>query len=659
MSTHRPQPKLPNWLVTNRNFVLLWFAYGVAAMGDHLSEMALLKERGGFDRADVTRVQALISFGFFLPFVLLGPVAGWWSDRFSRKYTMIAADVVRAVIVFNLVYIVRGLEHWLEPARFLDPNNILPPGGGWGDLSILLPLGFIGAIAAFFSPARQALLPTLVREDQLVRANAMINALGTIGTIVAAVLGGYLVSTIGPQANFHVNGGTFLASAVFVAFIAMSQTRAVESAPLEGVIAPVKAGFRYVWSHQTVRALILLATVFWACAGVVVAVTPAISNQLFPKDYTAAGSFRGVMVVGMVLGATVMTILGQSIPPQLAVLLSLAGASFWVAILCIAVWLHWGVVLTGACLVGIGGAGAALLVTIMASLQRFVPDQWRGRVSGVADMTTMGAMVIATGLLGIPNIPGLDRYVPLLLILTSALLLASCARAALRYLSDDEVGPVVGFIRLINRFFARFWLRLKREGHCTVPREGAVIIAANHTAGVDPMAIISECPHRLPSFIVAEEYYNVPVAHTLMKWGRCIPIDRKNPGKSFLTQTLRLLKDGGCLGIFPQGTFEEPGKEVPEAKSGVGVLALRTGATVIPCHISGTRYFDNPFLAFFVRHNVRIKFGPPVDLSAFAGREKDKAAPDEATALIWNAIEALAPAKVPDSAATSPANSGS
>src|SRR5262245_34306293 len=98
----RPQARLPDWLVQNRNFVLLWAAYGVAAIGDHLSEQALLKVSGGLHRPDVTRVQALMTFGFFLPFVFLGPFAGWWSDRFSRKTTMVVADLLRAGIVFNM-----------------------------------------------------------------------------------------------------------------------------------------------------------------------------------------------------------------------------------------------------------------------------------------------------------------------------------------------------------------------------------------------------------------------------------------------------------------------------------------------------------------------------------------------------------------------------
>ena len=101
-SASTSQASLPGLLINNRNFVLVWAAYGISALGEHLSEMALLKERGGFDRDDITRVQALLTFGFFLPFVLIGPFAGWWADRFSRKWTMIGADLVRAGIMISL-----------------------------------------------------------------------------------------------------------------------------------------------------------------------------------------------------------------------------------------------------------------------------------------------------------------------------------------------------------------------------------------------------------------------------------------------------------------------------------------------------------------------------------------------------------------------------
>ncbi|MGE3181606.1 MAG: hypothetical protein AB7N71_08245, partial [Phycisphaerae bacterium] len=86
---------LPGLVIRNRNFVLLWLAYGISAIGDHLSELALLRECGGMGRGDTTRVQALMQFGVFLPFVVIGPFAGWWADRFTRKWTMVASVVCR------------------------------------------------------------------------------------------------------------------------------------------------------------------------------------------------------------------------------------------------------------------------------------------------------------------------------------------------------------------------------------------------------------------------------------------------------------------------------------------------------------------------------------------------------------------------------------
>ncbi len=624
----KSRPALPDWLVLNANFVLLWCGYGVAAFGDHLSEIALLRERDALNRPDSTRVQALITFGFFLPFVLLGPLAGWWSDRFSRKFTMIAADVLRAVLVFNLGLIVPPLARWLEPH-------------GYGDFSIVLPLAAVGLLAAFFSPARQALLPTLIRDNQLVRANAMINALGTIGAILSAVVGGQLVQRLGPTVNYQLNAATFLLSAVFVFLISMRRSRSVPHPPLEGVWSPLRDGFRYVGTHRRVLQLILLGMVFWAAAGAVISIVPALVKVYFQEDYSAAGTFRGIIAAGLAVGAAVMTIVGPSLPTQLAVLIALAAAGGWLIALNVAHVLQLGKLLTGVALFGIGGAGAALLVTIMANIQRFVPDVRRGRVFGVSDMCTMGAMVLATGLLGVPRIPNLDTLIPYILGVTALGFFVATVVAWRLYRRGDRLAGVTRCLWWMVRGYALFWCRLKRVGPCTIPPRGPAIVAANHGSGLDPIGILACSPHRLISYLVAEEYYRVWGAKWLMDRVECIPIDRKNPGKSFLVNCLRTLKEGRCLGIFPQGTFEEPGKPIPPAKPGVALLALRTGAPVIPVHVSGTRYFDNPFLAYVFRHRMRIRFGPPVDLSAFAGKEKDEAALEAASAAIMAAIQAL------------------
>jgi 1-acyl-sn-glycerol-3-phosphate acyltransferase len=650
----RSQPRLPDWLVRNRNFVLLWFAYGVAAVGDHLSEMALLQERGGLGRDDATRIQALISFGFFLPFVLLGPLAGWWSDRFARKGTMIAADVLRAVVVFHLAWIVTLLERWLEPQRFTTG-----PTSGAGDFAIVIPLAIVGTLAAFFSPARQAMLPTLVRDDQLVRANAMINALGTIGAITGGVVGGKLVDYLGPEGlhhNYHINALTFLCSAAFVSAIVMSRTRAVPHPPLTGVWTPIVQGFRYVRQHRRVLQMILLGSLFWGAAGIVISVVPAVVRDVFGGSIGDVAIFRGLIIVGLAVGAAGMSIVGPALPLKLTVLVGLFAGGWWVLALDGAYLLFvrdvsethgralsGGGVLTGLCLFGIGGAGAALLVTIMATIQHLVPDSRRGRVCGVSDMATMGALVLTSGVLGLAPLPNLDHYIPWLLAGTGLAMWLALGAAWSIYRRGVRVAPLTDLTLAVVAFYVRFWCRLKRAGPCTVPRSGSAIVAANHNTGLDPLLILTATPHRTISYLVEREYYENRLARFFMRMVDCIPVDRARPEKSAVAACYRALREGRVLGIFPHGRFAPPGEPEPEVKPGVGALALRTGAPVIPCHISGTTFTRTVFGSYLQRHRVRLRFGQPVDLSRFRGREREPEAAREATEVIMAQIAALRP----------------
>src|SRR5262249_38880302 len=77
----------------------------------------------------------------------------------------------------------------------------------------------------------------------------------------------------------------------------------------------------------------------------------------------------------------------------------------------------------------------------------------------------------------------------------------------------------------------------------------------------------------------------------LVKMVECVPVNRTGMDVASVKAALRHLKDGRVLGIFPQGGIRRPGEPL-EIREGVGLLALRSGATVIPAYISGTRYFD-------------------------------------------------------------------
>jgi 1-acyl-sn-glycerol-3-phosphate acyltransferase len=167
-----------------------------------------------------------------------------------------------------------------------------------------------------------------------------------------------------------------------------------------------------------------------------------------------------------------------------------------------------------------------------------------------------------------------------------------------------------------------------------------VIVAANHQAGVDPL-LLQSCTSRVISFIVAREHYRVPFFGWVMRQADCIPVNRENPGKEFLESALKLLQGGGCLGMFPQGTFSPPGQPPLPPRPGLAALALRTGTSVIPAHISGVNYSPRAFGALLLRHDARVRFGRSIDMKDYAGRERDPQAADELTERIMREIHAL------------------
>jgi 1-acyl-sn-glycerol-3-phosphate acyltransferase len=626
---HTPidESRLPGWLMQNRNFVCLWAAYGVSALGDHLSEPALLTQLDAMNRDDFTRLQALMQFGFFAPFVLAAPFAGWWADRFSRKWTMIVSDLLRASVIFSLI--------WTVPALIRH---------GFGDWSVVFPLAAVGLLAAFFSPARQALLPTLIRDDQIVRANAVMGALAPVASIVGYVTGASLAKNFNPELNYKLNAVGFVLSAVFVSTISLRWSRAVAHAPEPGLMTPIAAGFRYVWTHRRTLQVILLGGVFWAVAGALMSVLPVIVRDSVGGDMSDISIFRGILGIGMIAGAVIMTIFGPTVPIPLAVLASVTGGAFWLFVLAVFTSLKSGAFLTGFALFMIGVHGSGLLVTVNATLQRFVPDSRRGRVFGVSDMLLVGAMAASSAALGIPHFPSIDKWVVWIVIATGAGLLGAAVVAWRTYrASETGISPLLSIMIKLVDFYTAYWCRLQRVGPCTVPRHGPAIVAANHRAGIDPILILATSPHRKPSFVVEESYYRLPVMRSLMSLIDCIPVRRSRPGKSTIEACLRKLESGGVLGVFPQGGFETPNGEPREARAGVGMLALRSGAPVIPVFIGGQNYSESAAIGFLKRHSARVVYGKPVPLEDLMPHADEKSAQEEAAARIMAAIRALEP----------------
>ena len=657
-STHR----FPN-LLTNRNFVLLWCAYGISALGDHLSEMAILKTQDALaEGAEVTQMTARMTFMFFVPFLMLAPITGLLADRLPRRGIMVIADLARCGLMFCFATLIA----WTTPL------------GAWGPF---VPLLLVGIFAALFSPARAALLPAVVGSHQLVRANGMISGLGIIATMVAAVLGGYLADHYHPVVAFRWDALTFAASAILLILLippakpVRHDNDRPEHAPLDDLVA----GFRYTRHHRHVRELIAVAVVIWFCGPLVNSVIPAVVRDVYHGQYTAISGMRGFLGLGFVLGATTITALGNALRSEVAITWGLLGISVAILVfglttflgqpipttpVCMAdmlnqlpwvgrmhLWtpgqftsmiplskLYW----VGAVAVTFAGLFAmAVMASFTALLQKTVSDRFLGRVFGVKDLLTTAALLIATGALGVPAWTNVDRWVGYILIGVAVVILVAGVVTLRTRLRRTTVGPWLTFLEHLNEFIAKSWWGMRLEGR-GIPREGPVLITANHVSSPDPLLLAASSPYRPIAFMIAAEYASLPIASHFTGLVDCIPVRRDGQDTSATKQALRHLKSGNALGIFIQGTISPPG-QVALPKDGVALLAMKTGATVIPAFISGTNYTKSLLWGFCVRHRARLRIGRPVDLSDISATMTGRDAVRAATVRIWQEILALAP----------------
>jgi 1-acyl-sn-glycerol-3-phosphate acyltransferase len=192
---------------------------------------------------------------------------------------------------------------------------------------------------------------------------------------------------------------------------------------------------------------------------------------------------------------------------------------------------------------------------------------------------------------------------------------------------------------LVALGLARLILGHRSEGSDRIPREGPVIIACNHVSNWDPVLVGLGCPREV-HFMAKHELFGSPFLRWLITAYNALPVRRGQADHRALRLASGVLKRGGALLMFPEGTRSTTG-EIGSAKAGVGFLACATGAPVVPACITGSSSLKSALLR---RTPLRVAFGTPV---APAGNEA-KDAYAAATARVMDGIrrireEALGP----------------
>jgi MFS family permease len=335
-------------LSTAPGFRLLFLATLGSSLGTLLATVALVVDVK--DRTDSGSWVSVLMIVEFLPAVAVGLFLGPLLDRISRRGLMIVSDLVRAAVFCTLPFTNTAGQ-------------------------IVALAGIAGLATGFFRPAVYAGLPNLVDEQELARANSLIQTSENVSWAVAPIIGGALVAASGPELAYWLNGASFLVSALLLLRLPADRLQGA-LAVSRGHLRDLKDGFARVLRTRP----LLTVLVVWTLA--LGAVASSQTAQVFlAKDAFNAGDFGyglifGCIGLGLAVGSfaagtwlerrSVGSVYSASILLQAIGLAAAAVApNVWISLPCFV-------------LAGIGNGTAVVCNSLL--VQRGAPDAIRGRV---------------------------------------------------------------------------------------------------------------------------------------------------------------------------------------------------------------------------------------------------------------------------------------
>jgi 1-acyl-sn-glycerol-3-phosphate acyltransferase len=176
--------------------------------------------------------------------------------------------------------------------------------------------------------------------------------------------------------------------------------------------------------------------------------------------------------------------------------------------------------------------------------------------------------------------------------------------------------------------FARIYHRLDVLSPCRLPREGPAILVSNHTSPMDPIFIQSVCPRPIV-WMMAKEYYDLPVLNWIYRQVEAIPVARSGRDLAATREALRALKSGRILGVFPEGRIETTLDLLP-FQAGIALLAAKADVEIYPTFLDGTQRGKSMLQAVLLPQHARLSFGPGMGrkIDASSRESLDSAAAD-------------------------------
>ena len=187
-----------------------------------------------------------------------------------------------------------------------------------------------------------------------------------------------------------------------------------------------------------------------------------------------------------------------------------------------------------------------------------------------------------------------------------------------RWLLDNPREEIdAGVFWRFCRVYSRWVQRLRIIGAENMPRTrpgGPLILVSNHTSGVDVPVLTAAGGFEVRWIMAAD--MRTPLIEPFWDWANVIMVDRQKKEAGGTREAVRHLKEGGVVGIFPEGGIEKEPETLMPFHAGIGLIIRRSGAPVLPVIVRGTSKDANVWGAYLKRGNAVLEFKPRIHYDA-------------------------------------------
>lgn len=512
---------------------------------------------------------------FILPFFLFGAIAGQLADKFEK------ARLIRYIKLAEIAIMVLG-----SIALYLQSV------GG-----MLLVLFALGSQSAFFGPIKYSILPQHVSKEEVLNANAYVEAGTFLAILLGTILGGTLANYMGVDIDYQY---VLMSSIVGFAVLGWFASGLIPDAPAASpelvlnfnVPRSTADIVSKTHANRPVFMAILANSWFWFFGAVVMTQFPAFAKDILSGDGNVAVLLLATFSIGIGLGSFACSVFSRGRVEMGLVPFGAFGISFFAwqlgrtdpvisdQLLTISEIFSvpgiWWVVVN---LTMIAFSSGLFIVPLYAFMQVFSDEKHRSRTIAVNNIINAIFMVVA-GVAGVVLL-ALDFTV------LQIYKIAAVANAVVAIYIFSQIPEY--FLRLLSWLLVHSVYRIKKEDLDKIPSEGPALIVCNHVSFFDPPILLSVLP-RPARFIMWHSFYDIPIAGRLFRWLKTIPIGNAKERADLIPlaydKIAEELAAGHLVVIFPEGHITRSG-ELNKFQPGIDKILKRTPVPVVPMALKG------------------------------------------------------------------------